>query len=268
MKLFVVYKHTSPNGKVYIGITSQNPIERWRGGKGYKTNPHFWNAIVKYGWDNFKHEILFTDLTKEEAEQKEIELIAFYKSNCSEFGYNISSGGHLQRVGFKIDKKTRLKISKSLKGKCTGNKNPMYGRCGARNPFYGKHHTDETKQKLRVANTGKYKSDDLKNKLSKLYSGVNNPNYGKHHTNEAKLKISQAVTNSWNEDKRNKLVERNKQGTKRVSCFTLQGDFIENYSSVKAAAESVNISASGISACLKGKQKSAGKYLWRYCVNG
>ena len=81
---YIVYKHTSPSNKVYIGITSQTPERRWRkDGKGYKTHIYFWNAIKKYGWNNFKHEVLFSGLTKEEAEQKEIELIAYYKSNDS-----------------------------------------------------------------------------------------------------------------------------------------------------------------------------------------
>ena len=33
---YTVYKHTSPIGKVYIGITKMNPIRRWSNGKGYK----------------------------------------------------------------------------------------------------------------------------------------------------------------------------------------------------------------------------------------
>ena len=36
MKNFIVYKHTSPNGKVYIGITKQNPKQRWGNGSGYR----------------------------------------------------------------------------------------------------------------------------------------------------------------------------------------------------------------------------------------
>ena len=56
---FIVYKHTSPNGKVYIGMTCLKPIQRWKkDGSGYKRNTHFWGAIQKYGWENFKHEIL------------------------------------------------------------------------------------------------------------------------------------------------------------------------------------------------------------------
>lgn len=93
MNNYCVYKHTSPNGKVYIGITGKNPIERWDYGHGYKNNKHFWNAIVKYGWKNIRHEILLDGLTKEQAEQKEIEFIAKYKSNICEYGYNRDNGG-------------------------------------------------------------------------------------------------------------------------------------------------------------------------------
>ena len=62
---YSVYKHTSPNGKVYIGITSRKPEQRWSNGYGYVKNKHFTHAINKYGWENIKHEILFSNLTKE-----------------------------------------------------------------------------------------------------------------------------------------------------------------------------------------------------------
>ena len=111
---FTVYKHTSPNGKVYIGITMQNPIRRWNNGLGYSHNEHFHRAIVKYGWDNFKHEILYSGLTKEEAEQTEISLIAEYKSNDPEYGYNIQSGGNYSG---KHSDETRKKFSEISKGR-------------------------------------------------------------------------------------------------------------------------------------------------------
>lgn len=91
---YKVYKHTSPSKKTYIGITKERPERRWRNGRGYYQQKVFTNAINKYGWDNFKHEILYNNLTKEEAEQKEIELIAYYKSNQSEYGYNVDNGGN------------------------------------------------------------------------------------------------------------------------------------------------------------------------------
>ena len=93
-KNFKVYMHTSPNNKRYIGITSQRPKRRWgKDGYGYVGNGYFYRAIQKYGWDNFQHEILFDGLTKEEAEQKEIELIAFYDSTDPSKGFNITAGG-------------------------------------------------------------------------------------------------------------------------------------------------------------------------------
>lgn len=52
MSGYTVYKHTCPNGKVYIGITKRNVEKRWLNGKGYERQPHFYNAILKYGGDN------------------------------------------------------------------------------------------------------------------------------------------------------------------------------------------------------------------------
>ena len=81
---YIVYKHTSPSGKVYIGVTSLRPEERWGGGAGYVKNKHFNRAIKKYGWENIKHEILFDNLSKEDAFKIEIELIKEYRSTpCS-----------------------------------------------------------------------------------------------------------------------------------------------------------------------------------------
>ena len=78
---YIVYKHTSPNDKIYIGISKNDPKYRWlSNGKGYKSQTVFFNAIIKYGWINFKHEILYTNLSEEEALNKEEELIRLYKS--------------------------------------------------------------------------------------------------------------------------------------------------------------------------------------------
>lgn len=98
---YTVYKHTTPSGKVYIGITKQKVEKRWLCGHGYLnknkngeySQKAFANAINKYGWNNIKHEILHSNLTKEEAEQKEIEMIAFYDSTNSSKGYNCLKGG-------------------------------------------------------------------------------------------------------------------------------------------------------------------------------
>lgn len=94
---FSVYIHIFPNNKVYIGITSKNPKDRWDYGHGYLHQNVMNNAIKKYGWNNIEHKILFTNLTMEEAEEKEIELIRQYNSTDRSFGYNISTGGIKQK---------------------------------------------------------------------------------------------------------------------------------------------------------------------------
>ena len=73
MNKYCVYKHTTPSGKVYIGITCRNPKTRWGYGSGYKSQV-FDRAIKKYGWKNIKHEIVLTGLTEQEASAKEREL--------------------------------------------------------------------------------------------------------------------------------------------------------------------------------------------------
>ena len=54
MKTGVIYMHRNLiNNKVYIGQTIQKPEYRWNKGKGYKDSSLFYNAIQKYGWNNF-----------------------------------------------------------------------------------------------------------------------------------------------------------------------------------------------------------------------
>ena len=116
---FTVYKHTSPSGKVYIGITSQSVTRRWNNGNGYRHNKYFYRAILKYGWYNFKHEILFTELTKEQAEFKEIELIKLYNSTNNRYGYNIQNGGNYSG---KHSESSKLKMSISQRKKTVSEK--------------------------------------------------------------------------------------------------------------------------------------------------
>lgn len=100
MKDYYVYKHTVPNGKVYIGITKCNPNKRWSNGHGYKENKRFFNDIILYGWLNVKHEILYEGLTEKEARETEARLIYEYQSYKNKFGYNQTVGysyGYVER---------------------------------------------------------------------------------------------------------------------------------------------------------------------------
>lgn len=105
--------HTAPNGKVYVGITCQSPQSRWGvGGDGYAKHPHFWNAIRRYGWDSFKHEIVLSGLSKQEACDKEREHIKKYRSNNPQYGYNLTTGGD---AGYKMSERTIAVISACAK---------------------------------------------------------------------------------------------------------------------------------------------------------
>lgn len=98
-RIYKVYIHTLPNGKKYVGITKQDVAQRWKNGNGYKSNSRFYKAIQKYGWDNITHEVLFENLTQEEAYKLEIELIALNESNNPNYGYNQTDGGENVYLG-------------------------------------------------------------------------------------------------------------------------------------------------------------------------
>lgn len=92
MEKYCLYIHEFPNKKVYIGI-SLNYKRRWKSGCGYKKTPRIYNAIKKYGWENIRHILVKTNLSKEEACELEKNYIKLYNSNKKEFGYNLTTGG-------------------------------------------------------------------------------------------------------------------------------------------------------------------------------
>lgn len=87
-----IYKHTSPSGKSYIGMTSKTPEQRWQNGAGYASDTQIGQAILKYGWDNFSHTIIEKDiLSLEDAKDREKYWIQYYDSFRQ--GYNMTEGG-------------------------------------------------------------------------------------------------------------------------------------------------------------------------------
>ena len=109
MREWCIYKHTLIGTDLcYIGQT--NDIKtRWKP-SAYKTCTKFYNAINKYSWNNFKHEILKDNLTIDEANEWEEYYIKVYNSQVD--GFNLDSGGlnHLH------SEETKLKMSKTRKG--------------------------------------------------------------------------------------------------------------------------------------------------------
>lgn len=115
MNRYTVYKHTCPNEKVYIGITQQEPKNRWLNGHGYKKQI-FYRAILKYGWENIKHEILYSNVTEAVAKEKEIELISKYNSTNPKYGYNVVEGGQ-GTTGYHHTEKSKEKMRNLKLGK-------------------------------------------------------------------------------------------------------------------------------------------------------
>lgn len=254
---FTVYKITnSINSKCYIGITSRKPEIRWNNGKGYsdvKEN-HFYRAIQKYGWNNFTHEILFENLSKEEACKKEIELIAKYKSNNPEFGYNLSLGGESGSYGYKhtqeqnnakslrqLGKKhkphteeTKQKISKSKMGK----KVP---------------HSFEHQQKIIQANTGKKRTAE---QIQRMIEGRKNYIVSEN----TKQKISNTMKGRKPCDK---CLQKASESRKiKVNQYDLNNNLINTFSSMTEASNFTNISISGISISCK-NEKPILNYIFR-----
>lgn len=128
MTTYLVYKHTAPNGKAYVGITDdyerrcKQHKSASKQGVGCRA---FGVAIKKYGWNNFKHEILEAGLTAEEAKLREVALIAEHNTLAPN-GYNLTEGGE-------------------------------HGT-----------HSEETKELLRQKSTGRVHSEETKRALSDM----------------------------------------------------------------------------------------------------
>lgn len=111
IKIYTIYLLTSPSNKKYCGYTSKPVHRRWDNGNGYKKCPAIWRAIQKYGWDNFKKEIIFQTENKELALQKEKETIAQLQLQNPDYGYNIDKGGRPHGAADYLTDEGRKKIS-------------------------------------------------------------------------------------------------------------------------------------------------------------
>lgn len=187
-KLYKVYIHTNKNNdKKYVGITCQSLNRRYGNGKGYKECPRFWNAIQKHGWDSIKTEVLFSGLTKEEAEEKEIYLIEKLNTTNDNYGYNIQNGGNTTGTHSPL---TRSKIGNAHKGRKKSKdhvekirKNGVLHSkrmLGKGNSFYGKSHSIETKNRISKSKKGvsnlkrriKVVQLDKENKFIKIHDSM------------------------------------------------------------------------------------------------
>ena len=262
MENYKVYMHTAPNGKVYIGITKQKLKRRWQNGSGYNKNSHFKRAIKKYGWDNFKHELLFENLSEEEAKRKEIELIAFYKSNDRKYGYNNSTGGESAsgkvlseetkskirkaNLGKKLPKETREKISKSNMGrKLSKEQIEIISRT-----HKGKKVSEETRKLISINTKKAMNNKEVKEKISKS-------SRGRKASEETKMKMS---------------LKRKGKPLKKINLIAINPktlNIVKNFSSVIEALAWLkqnginNPYCSNLYRCINGERKTAYNFIWK-----
>ena len=241
-RTYIVYKHTSPSGKVYIGITKQTANGRWKNGLGYKSSPHFWSAIQKYGWDNFEHEILFDRLCRADACAKEKELIAQFKSLDPSYGYNQKTGGEL---GSSLNEASLQKLSDSCKRFYAAHPE-VVSRIAAKNKGYK--HTDAAKAKMREAAKSRHYvlSDEWKRKIG----------------NANKERILSGA--SLYEETCRRCRENGAKKARPVVQLNLDGAYIASFSNAPEAERITGIKNGNIARCCRGEIKTAGGYKWQY----
>lgn len=294
--IYKVYKHTLPketsgrdNDKIYIGITCQKPEHRWRNGDGYNYNPHFYNAIKKYGWENFKHEILFVNLSKEEAEQKEIELIAFYDSTNAELGFNIQSGGNapcskmLEKPVICIETKIVYKSASEAKRLLGINNATISSCCRGDNKEAGGYHWmfadeyDEEKALVWLKNAKSKKCKEvycidtkkIYNSITEasldtgigagVISGCCSGEYS-HAGNLMWLYLDEVTEEKINYMIDKNRIKENEKLSKRVICLETK----EIYVTPNDVENKTGIDASQIRECCKGNGITAKGYHWLY----
>lgn len=200
-----IYKITNKlNDKIYIGQTN-NPNRRWEQHKSgaFKNSndcPKLYNAIRKYGFENFKLDILTNSMDIDDINILEEQYIINYDSKIN--GYNISNGGY----NTEKSQETKDKISKAK----SGINHHYFGRhlskehrekiskhhiehgvsVGSKSGMYGKTQTDEVKAIISKAHLGIPRSQEVKDKISKANSGKNNASYGKKGDDGFHCKIS------------------------------------------------------------------------------
>jgi group I intron endonuclease len=222
-----VYVHINKvNGKMYVGITSKKPTNRWSNGKGYKNNSYFTNSIQKYGWDNFEHIVVCQSKNKQEAENIEKYLIKVWNTKIPN-GYNLTVGGGTINIPQIKERKAILQFD--LDGKLIAEYdyvNSIEKNASTISSCCRGHSLSA------YNNIWLYKSDYIKNPqiLKDRISGIKNYNHRR----------------------------------KAVLQFNLSGTLINEYDSITNACLALNKTISDITLCCQGKYNRSGEYIWLY----
>ena len=232
---YCVYKHTcvasgASYGKVYIGITCQKPEARWgAAGQNYKHCLYFDNAIKKYGWENFSHEILATGLYRSEAARLERKYIKQYHANDPQHGFNLTAGGdHL--AGAECPTSRPVVAFDAVSG-------------------------------IRVSDYGSIAEAERE-----IGGSPESVLYGKAKTTQGLIiRYYDDVGATMILPESDRFVPRSQPGKERpISQYDLQGNYITSYKSASAAAAMTGISVDSIGNAVRLISKSAGGFQWRF----
>lgn len=166
-----IYRHVFENCKSYIGQIYQELNARWgKHGTGYLQKnddgtykqPLMARAILKYGWDSVTSEILFDNLTFEEANRIEQICIALFRTRDPRFGYNLTDGGGGSH-GRAVSEETKHKIGEKAKERLSD---------PTRAYWYGKKLPPEAIEKRRLKNIGRKHIEEAKRKMSESRMGI------------------------------------------------------------------------------------------------
>lgn len=201
-KHYIIYQITNLiNNKIYIGCHSTFNINDNYMGSGSAIQ----QAILKYGRENFKKEILVECDNEEHMDQLEREFVDIDFINRSDT-YNLITGGIYNEKGSgrksrTISDETRMKFINTVPViDSNGNTfkvskfDERYINGELKHTSTGRIVSDVTKQKMSQKAIGRNHSEVTKIKISLANQGINNSFYGKTHSEEVKQKISIACT--------------------------------------------------------------------------
>lgn len=233
-----IYYRLDTNEPFYVG---KGKGSRWKNLNNRKG--HFKNIINK---TDIACEIYKDNLTENEAHGIECWLI---HELVFEYGFSIN----IKRNN-SIEKGCHL-VNQTWGGEGTSGKECWFKNLPKENhPFYGKHHSDEVKEKM--------------SEKAKMRVGELNPMYGKHHTEEVKKKISEYHKGKKDTKETKKKKSESHKGKKNVSLFYGKNPNAKYvicittkriFSSAKEGSEFYKISRSEISSCCKGWRNKDGK---------
>ncbi len=239
-----LYRHIrlDKNEPFYIGIGSDSNYKR-ANDKNLRSG--YWQKILSK--TEYRVDILFDDLTWEEACEKEIEFISIYGRRDLNNGTlcNMTNGGE-GTLGRIATEETRRKIGIAQKGKI--NSPETRKKLSIANK--GRKHSEETKLKISKAQIGKIVSEESRAKLSKALTGI-------RLTDEHRAKLSKSLTGlkkpERSEEYRRNISKSKLGGKCYMSIKVIDKSTGKIYDCIKDAANDINVKHSTLVSYLKGR---------------